>query len=421
LDLAATAALAFEDPSPAASTPAASMDDDDPFFTSVGEPPAFDAGPSPPFPLHDEPPPFPMPGDAEPIGVAAEPESPEPAGFVMTEPGEDDPHTLPRASAFVPPIPGEDPEPGLAAGPNESAGFVGGAELETTALPVMEPPPSFSAERIAAEVPEVGHDPVPPSRPSREDLAALDALLNPATTPRPLEPAKAPNKSGRWEPQFQSMARPRRPPSSQASPVLLISLAAGAIALVAAGSWYYLRQVQGTPIAQAPVSPPSPSPLAPTPLPPPTPAVDPLAATPMPVDAPVALPTAEATPLPVAAPVSPLDNGPVTDARSLMRHGSFGPAAKGFAANVKSATGSPFTIQLLVACSSDTVQKALDQVASDDLYILPVSYQGRSCNRICWGLYPDEAGAEQAVATLPDYFRQNGALPKVVKTTTLLR
>jgi septal ring-binding cell division protein DamX len=103
-----------------------------------------------------------------------------------------------------------------------------------------------------------------------------------------------------------------------------------------------------------------------------------------------------------------------------MRKGSFGPAAKGFAANVKAATAQPFTIQLLVACSADTVQKALDRVSDDDLYILPVSYKGKSCNRICWGLYSDEAGAGSAIGRLPEYFQKNGATPKVVKTTTLL-
>ena len=67
------------------------------------------------------------------------------------------------------------------------------------------------------------------------------------------------------------------------------------------------------------------------------------------------------------------------------------------------------------------MQKALDRVSADDLYILPVSYKGKSCHRICWGLYASEAGADSAVSGLPEYFRQNGATPKVVKTTTLLR
>ena len=104
-----------------------------------------------------------------------------------------------------------------------------------------------------------------------------------------------------------------------------------------------------------------------------------------------------------------------------MRRGSLGPAAQGFAANVKAAASSPFTIQLLVACSTDTVQKALDKVAADDLYILPVNYKGKSCHRICWGLYDNENGADSAIRALPDYFRQNGATPKVVRTATLIR
>jgi hypothetical protein len=236
------------------------------------------------------------------------------------------------------------------------------------------------------------------------------------------------------------MAKPRRSSRPQLSPVVLIGLGAGVIAIIAGGSWYYLNQVQSTPVAKAAVVPPPPSAVAPTPLP--TPLASPLSspsaevvsppptgvpsstatATPSPADPATPSPRPTATPPPVATtPVSPLDNGPVTEARSLMRQGSFGPAAKGFAANVKAATASPFTIQLLVACSNETVQKALEKIAADDLYILPVSYKGKSCNRICWGLYRDEAGADSAVSALPEYFRQNGATPKVVKTTTLLR
>jgi septal ring-binding cell division protein DamX len=111
----------------------------------------------------------------------------------------------------------------------------------------------------------------------------------------------------------------------------------------------------------------------------------------------------------------------VTNARSLMRSGSLGPAARGFAQNVNAATGSPYTIQLLVACSTETVQKALDSVADDDLFILPVNYKGKDCHRVCWGLYGSESSADSAAGRLPGYFRQNGASPKVVRTATLLR
>jgi septal ring-binding cell division protein DamX len=452
LDLAATAAMAFEDSGSLGAVPAASDPNDDPFFMSVGEPPALDAG--------DATPPFPMP-EAEPFSALEVPQvsepdrvlaesaflAPDPDAFLATDP--DEPQTLPGSPAFrgleldtpaeLPPTLASEPEP---------VGFAIGPELETTALPIMEAPassrdtgrPSFSAEPMLADASESGPEPVTPSRPSKEDLAALDALLNPATSPRPVEAAKAPNKSGRWEPQFQSMAKPRRPTRPQVSPVVLIALAAGAIALVAGGSWYYLNQVQAPPVKQATVIPPLPSPVVATALPTqpsPAPSASAETASPspgaLPSVAPTAVPTLPpASPLPQATPtptpkpvaipaVTPLDDGPVTDARSLMRKGSFGPAAKGFAANVKAATASPFTIQLLVACSNETVQKALERVTADDLYILPVSYKGKSCNRICWGLYPDEGRADSAIAGLPEYFRQNGATPKVVKTTTLLR
>jgi hypothetical protein len=439
LDLAATAAMAFEDAHSPGAAPAAIERDDDPFFTSVGEPPALDAGESAPFPVQPSPPSFPMP-EAEPF--FATPEAPEPDSFLATAEPEG-PKTLPGAPAYSSLEGGDDPMSALAE-PSEPTGFAIGPELETTALPVMDPPvprrddappsfslPPYSAEPMMAEGRDDGHEPIAPSRPSKEDLAALDALLNPATTSRPLEPAKGPTRSGRWEPQFQSMAKPRRPSRPQVSPVFLISLAVGAIAVIAGGSWYYLHQVEATPVARASLSPPPPAPVLPTSVPSPVPAASAETSSPVPSVLPSALetpapaspsPPATAPPKPVAPPVvTPLDNGPVTEARSLMRKGSFGPASKGFAANVQAATSSPFTIQLLVACSTETVQKALERVADDDLYILPVSYKGKSCHRICWGLYHDEAGADSAVAGLPEYFRQNGASPKVVRTTTLLR
>ena len=57
---------------------------------------------------------------------------------------------------------------------------------------------------------------------------------------------------------------------------------------------------------------------------------------------------------------------------------------------------------------------------SPELLILPVSYKGRSCYRLCWGLYDSEGRAEAAVATVPAYFREGGAKPKAAATATLL-
>ena len=66
-------------------------------------------------------------------------------------------------------------------------------------------------------------------------------------------------------------------------------------------------------------------------------------------------------------------------------------AARLFAADMKAAGRSAATLQLLIACSSETVQKAVESVGSDELLIVPVQYQGRDCYRLCWGVYPSPA------------------------------
>jgi hypothetical protein len=456
LDLAQTAAMAFgseEGVSPAAAS-------DDPFFVSAEPTQSPVASPFP----------FPQP-EAEPEPVPAvdngplDPFASNPA--ISLGGSEDDVSlTLPGAPAFK--EPGDEPVVS-----SEPTGFAIAEELETTALPVMEPPaeppvevvmpapaPAAFTGSIPAEPFDAEPEPTPTrSRPSKEDLAALDALLNPANTlrrpdvpasPTPSSaggPVPGPSRSGRWEPQFSTLGpQPRRPARRQTSPWLLVALGVGAIAAIGGGSWYYLNMVQAKPVVPAPAPTPVPTAVAavatpeatpvpaptdaavgtPSPAPvttvPPTAAPTPVAATPAPTPLPTPVPAPTATPSgrhPAAA--SPLDNGPVTNARSLMRRGSLGDAAKGFAANVQAASkGAPFTIQLLVACSTETVQKALDSVNEDELYILPVNYQGKACHRVCWGLYDSEGRADSASRRLPGYFRQNGASPKVVRTATLL-
>ena len=76
-------------------------------------------------------------------------------------------------------------------------------------------------------------------------------------------------------------------------------------------------------------------------------------------------------------------------------------------------------MQLLIACSDATVQKALATVASPELFIVPVKYQGRDCYRLLWGLYTSESQAASAVPSVPDYFRRNGASPRVMSATEL--
>ena len=103
-----------------------------------------------------------------------------------------------------------------------------------------------------------------------------------------------------------------------------------------------------------------------------------------------------------------------------MRQGQLDDAARGFAAHLRSAPAATSSVQLLVACSPETVQKAVGAVDAAELFILPVNYKGRACYRMCWGIYETAAGASAAARSLPEYFVQGGATPRVMSRAELL-
>ena len=91
--------------------------------------------------------------------------------------------------------------------------------------PEPEPLPATVYEMAAPqpEAPEIGMPaPVPASRPTQEDLAALDALLNPSASGRlPRTPVERPAPE-KWEPQSRPPTTPPRKapvrPAAAASP-----------------------------------------------------------------------------------------------------------------------------------------------------------------------------------------------------------
>jgi Domain of unknown function (DUF4388) len=375
-------------------------------------------------------------------------EAPE-LGFDATEPSVTAPSPV---SLSAPPTTAELPALGTA-DPHNVPGYRPSA-IEPN------PPPAPGPEIQISSSPDSARDlddavTVPPSRPSKEDLAALDALLNPSVTPPPashppsstLNPSSSMRmrssvprpqpQSQRWEPQF-------RPPSAGSAsgarrgriprrPVLPLVLAAVAIVAVAAAGYYFLfvSVPSAGPVASSRRPSPAPTTLraatpapiatvAPTPVPTPSSPVSVAATAPPSTLPPTTAPPVKAPPVtapPVtAAPVAASASG---DARRLLRSGSFPEAARGFTSEVKRA-GNRFSVQVLVACSGDTVQKALDNVPSSELFILPVSYRGKACYRLCWGLYESQDRAAAALLSLPDYFRQGGASPKVSPAASLL-
>jgi septal ring-binding cell division protein DamX len=304
------------------------------------------------------------------------------------------------------------------------------------------PPPSgpeiqaFGSSPPEAEPEAPASVPAPDAsgRPSQEDLAALDELLHPSGSGATKSADERP-RAERWEPQFRTGDAPsatagpsattrrsvgRRSRGSKA-PIL-----AGIAGLVIAGSaaGYFLLGRTSTPTpSPQPSTPPT---AAPTPalsapatvaaapsavpspeLPTPTAAAGP-AATPVPAAPPTPAPTP--VPAPVTAPAGPGPAASYGEARALLRQGALAPAAQGFASSLAAAPDS-YSIQTLVACSPENVQKAVNNVAGDELFVLPVNLDGRSCYRVCWGVFDSQAAAEAALPSLPPYFQKGMVQP----------
>jgi hypothetical protein len=456
LDLAQTARAAFGDDShgetPAASHPA---ETEAPFF--VSEPTSSSPEPAFPFPAGEAPAfatsapgSFPMP-------------EPDPDRLTMVEPGspafaESQTPVFAEPAAFVTPTePASPVTPGVESQPTPAIIF-GSVDPAASSPAVPEPTPGFEIETAADFSPSVpsfipaphappdtfedvtppaavtypdpgpledhASEPVPASRPSKDDLAALDALLNPSGSGASLASGEKPRPQERWEPQFRPTAagRPNRKRSSPVLPWVLGGL--GVVSAIAGAGFYFFGSQILRAIARAtPARSPAPvatamasasaSPDRP-PTPTPTAAASP--------NAPVTTapsPSPRATPVP-APTASPRPGSTATaDAHKLLQNGSYLEAAQEFASGLKK-SGAQFSIQILVACSTETIQKANQSVPGDELYILPVTFKGRSCYRLCWGSYPTEEAAAAALRALPEYFRRGGATPKVMPTAGML-
>jgi hypothetical protein len=372
--------------------------------------------------------------------ASADPE-PEPEPFPQVVP--DEPASIPEAPSFTM----EKPQPRKLTDtvPGDRPLYV------PPSAPAPEPPPYAPAP---PSIPDIA-PPAPASRPTQEDLAALDALLNPSASGQmsksPVERAR-PEK---WEPQFRPPTTPARkatarPAAAARSRLPLYVAAVMGIGIATVAAWYFMRVparptsrpgtvavARATPPPTTLAAAPSPAPtgppsVAPTgaPLPSATPAPAPLV-TPPPTAAPRPTPTAlptpavRATPTPAPTPTPPPRPTPATvgsagDARALLARGALADAAQSFAAQLRPGARGRFTLQVLVACAPENVQKAVSAVPSQELLVLPVDLKGRACYRLCWGVYDSRPAAEAALGSLPSYFRQGGVSPRLSPLAELL-
>lgn len=108
------------------------------------------------------------------------------------------------------------------------------------------------------------------------------------------------------------------------------------------------------------------------------------------------------TPTPVPAPAAATGR-PADPARAR-----FDEMARNFAAN----PSGNFTIQFALVCETSSVQQAVT-TGGNRIWFVPTTYRGRSCFRVFWGRYDDEASAQRATPEIPASLR--GAKPVVVR------
>jgi hypothetical protein len=407
-----------------------------------------------------EPPPAPREAPAapaEPLGASAS----EGVSFDLV-PQHSPAFTLPPVAPTLPSPPAQ-AQPVLVPPPSraESTRLRPASPAGAAELPLVPPPPrrtpaapgppgaptrADSRPRIVA--PDEAPGPEKAPRPSQADLAALDELLGrKPSSEGPLQPFERAAAGASRRPAPAPQLSPRGSMSTGSGPTRTLAILGVGLLVVsgAAVGVYFLRpellpflpKPPATVARQPPRPSATPPPLA-TPAPSPTSVASPSTlpspgtpspASPAPSVSPGAPPVttipspAPATPKPIATPAPKAATGPPTldDARGLLRRGDYPAAARSFMAVVKGASPRTFTIQLLVACSNETVDKAVQAAGGPELFIVPVSYRGRDCLRLCWGLYDDERRASSALRSMPDYFVKGGARPRVVPASELLR
>jgi hypothetical protein len=307
----------------------------------------------------------------------------------------------------------------------------------TAPLKIIPPPPRPAAERTR-----------PPSKPSKEDLAALDELLGKRSPEGPLTPLQKPTEE--WKPSFlppQPARGGRKQKTGGGRNTVLFGLIGALVVAAGAGAWvaWENRAPQpvnvaanprpspsapasaaatipsATPSAAASVAPATPSPATTPPLstakpsPPPSSPPSPVTAS----TTPSAKPTAPPTTQPKAGSGKPATLS-LAESGSLLRRGQFDEAARGFQTHLKDAKAT-HSVQVLLACSTETMEKVVKSVQAEDLFIVPINYRGKSCYRVGWGLYDSEAKAKAGMRAVPAYFTAENNRPKVVTLAEMLR
>ena len=271
---------------------------------------------------------------------------------------------------------------------------------------------------------------------STQDLAAVKELIGATTGASMPRPPAAAIPSQRWEPKLSSAGRTTGRESSGprdwlTRPAVQGGLVLAVLAVVGVTAWSYFTSRGGAsaPTAPVPQMAGSPSPVVPPgPAAPalPAPTTQPVAAAPPP-SPPVIPKPAAAVPAPTAAPSPtkprpepPAARPPLGAAFEDLKSGRLQEAQAAFL-NQAQARASDFSVQLLVACAPATIEKALQNDPSPEVFILPATISGKSCHRLMRGFFKTQPEAVEALSALPPYYRAEGAKPQAVALKSVLR
>jgi septal ring-binding cell division protein DamX len=112
-------------------------------------------------------------------------------------------------------------------------------------------------------------------------------------------------------------------------------------------------------------------------------------------------PAATAKPAAPAAPAVPAAGGSTYEmGLSHFKDGSYENASATWKTMLRE-QGSVHTVQIVVACQIDTVKNAFSRFGSRKIFTVPLTLSGRTCYRVCYGIFPSKEAAAAAIDALP--------------------
>ena len=130
---------------------------------------------------------------------------------------------------------------------------------------------------------------------------------------------------------------------------------------------------------------------------------------------PVPAPSTSSAPKPPPASLAPRTARGGGDGRALLQSGDIAAAAQAFQQEISSGSADKFTLALGLYCNEENAGRLVASASgSSEIYVLPTSVEGRSCNRVIWGLYDSREAAERAIPSLPNGVRAGDVAPVAV-------